>query len=290
METSWSELIWAAITIGRPNVAYVFQYGYPSYHEAVFRLSLIRMALTQKVGSESLFRTEAFRYLDPTEKGAISYFLGMTVCKLFASKLLSTPWLLHLDVFRDQLNPTVLRDRSRPDLVGQDINDAWYAFESKGRSSVPSLADKEKAKAQATRLVSVDSIKCSLNIGAISYFKKDELEFYWRDPDPEEARKLEPIKVQTPEKAWSTYYMPALALDSELGSERTVDNRMSFDVEVGIHPKIRELLLKNNWNVAHSLAKEMRTDLEQEGFHPDGLKVIAGDSWPQPYENRQFPE
>lgn len=47
----------------------------------------------------------------------MNYFLGMTFCKLFAAKLLNTPWLLHLDVFRPTLNP-VLSGRSRPDLVG----------------------------------------------------------------------------------------------------------------------------------------------------------------------------
>jgi hypothetical protein len=81
-----------------------------------------------------LRRTNAFVSLGPTEKGMVSYFLGMTLCKLFASRLLSAPWLLHLDVFRPVLNPVTL-GRSRPDLVGEDIAGNWHAFESKGRSS-----------------------------------------------------------------------------------------------------------------------------------------------------------
>ena len=99
LETNWGELLWAAITVGRPNTAYVFQHGDASYWEAVFRLSLVRMALNQEAFSKSFHRTDAFRALDPSEKGAVSYFLGMTVCKLFSSRLLGTPWLLHLDVF-----------------------------------------------------------------------------------------------------------------------------------------------------------------------------------------------
>ncbi|MCE8556666.1 hypothetical protein KBY29_20350 [Ruegeria pomeroyi] len=117
---SWGDLLWAAITIGRPNTAYVFQHGAASIHEALFRLSLIRMALEQVPFSNQLHRTDAFWALDPTEKGAVSYFLGMTVCKLFASQLLKAPWLLHLDVFRNQFKPATLGGRSRPDLVGQD--------------------------------------------------------------------------------------------------------------------------------------------------------------------------
>ena len=132
--------------------------------------------------------------MDPTEKGAVNYFVGMAVCKLFASRLLNTPWLLHLDLFREQLNPSVLYGRSRPDLVGEDSSGAWYAFECKGRSSVPSTDDRRKAKAQAQRLVRVNSTDCSLHVGAISYFRQDELEFHWRDPGPEEAKKLRPFE------------------------------------------------------------------------------------------------
>ncbi len=93
-----------------------------------------------------LRRTDSFAALDPTEKGMVSYFLGMTLCKVFASSLLRTPWLLHLDVFRTALNPVVL-GRSRPDLVGEDINGNWNVFESKGRSAVPSSVDEQSAGA-----------------------------------------------------------------------------------------------------------------------------------------------
>ena len=290
LETSWDELLWAAITIGRPNTAYVFQHGVPSYHEAVFRLSLIRMALTQEPFSRSLHRTEAFRALDPTEKGAVSYFLGMTICKLFASRLLDTSWLLHLDVFRDQLAPVALGGRSRPDLVGQDSGGAWHAFECKGRSSVPSSEDKTKAKAQARRLVSVNSTDCSLNVGAISYFNKEELEFYWCDPDPEEPEKLQPIKVRVHEEAWGIYYGPAESLALGSGFERSTGDGASIDLEVEIHPDVREFLLSGRWSDARACAEEMRADLLVQGFHLDGLKVVAGDTWGRPFKDGRFGE
>lgn len=104
LETSWDELIWAAVTVGRPNRQYVFKHGKASMYEALFRLSLVRMALEQRPAGRRLRRTEAAKTLDPSEKGAISYFLGMTLCKLFSARLLRAPWLLHLDVFRPDLN------------------------------------------------------------------------------------------------------------------------------------------------------------------------------------------
>jgi len=152
----------------------------------------------EQVWNGYIRRTDAFAALDPTEKGMVSYFLGMTLCKLFASRLLYAPWLLHLDVFRAALNAVTL-GRSRPDLVGEDISGNWHAFESKGRSSVPSSADKEKAKVQAQRLVSVNGLNCSLQVGSFAFFRSGVLEFYWRDPDPDSK---DAIELPRPEVEW----------------------------------------------------------------------------------------
>ena len=276
LESNWGDLLWAALTLGRPNMAYVLEHGDASYHEALFRLSLVRMAVEKRWLSAQLHRTAAFRALDPTEKGAVSYFLGMAVCKLFADRLLHTTWLLHLDVFRDQLDPLVLGSRSRPDLVGSDRAGAWHAFECKGRSGVPNADERRKAKKQAERLVRVGSTDCSLHIGAISYFRRDRLEFHWRDPEPEG---VDTLKVNMPDDAWQHYYAPALALHGANGSLASSNARAAADLDVEIHAGIRERLLVGEWKAARSLALESRRVLQKEGFHPDGLKVTAGESW-----------
>ena len=275
LETDWDGLLWAALTVGRPNTAYVFAHGNPSYHEALFRLSLVRMAVEQQPFSRALYRTEAFRALDPTEKGAVSYFLGMTICKLFASTFLYTPWLLHLDVFRDQLDPTLLGGRSRPDLVGQDYAQAWHAFECKGRSSVPSAEDRVKAKEQAQRLVRVDETNTSLHVGAFTYFRRGVLEFYWRDPNPKDGEALEPLNVKLPEDAWGHYYAPALAL----AMVDPTEGRNALDVKVEVHDAILDLLLAGDWAAVRRQAAELRPALQKRGFRVDGLRVIAGKSW-----------
>jgi len=172
LSVTWDDILWAAVTVGRPNRHYVFRHGAASVYEAVFRWSLVRMALEQRGPRGSrLRRTTAAKTLDPTEKGAVSYFLGMTFCKLFATELLNTPWLLHLDVCRPSLNP-VLTGRSRPDLVGR-VNGTrqWHAFECKGRISPPDATTKTKAKNQAQRLVSVNGTPCTLHVGAIVTFR-----------------------------------------------------------------------------------------------------------------------
>lgn len=233
------------------------------------------MALERHPFSGSLHRTDAFGSLDPTEKGAVSYFLGMAVCKLFASNFLHTPWLLHLDVFRNQLHPGLLGGRSRPDLVGLDDMGAWHAFECKGRSSVPNEGDKQRAKKQAQRLVRVDSTDCSLHIGAMSFFRQDKLEFHWRDPDTEDADKLEPIAVSLPKDAWRYYYAPALAL----ATAELEDIRAAVDIKVEVHDAVLEQLQAGDWAAAHVRARRIGSALKAGGFHADGLKVTAGESW-----------
>jgi hypothetical protein len=100
LSVSWDDILWAAITVGRPDILYVFGYGEASVQEALFRWSMVRMALQQR-GSKSrkLVRTDLFKNMDPTEKGAVNYFLGLLMCKMFASKLLDAPWALHPGLF-----------------------------------------------------------------------------------------------------------------------------------------------------------------------------------------------
>src|SRR5713101_4439902 len=165
LQVSWHDLLWAALTVGRPNRQYVFRHGLASQYEALFRLSLMRMALEQS-GKHAyrLRRTQAARTLDPSEKGAVNYFIGIAIAKLFADLCLDAPWMLHLDVFRPQLN-AVLSGRSRPDLVGQTNGGAWVALECKGRLSVPSAQAKDKAKDQAQRVVHINGVVPAYNVG-----------------------------------------------------------------------------------------------------------------------------
>lgn len=242
------------------------------------------MALEQVPFSHRRRRTDAFRALDPTEKGSVSFFLGMAICKLFANVLLSTPWLPHLDVFRDQLNPTILGGRSRPELVGEDASGAWHAFETKGRSRAPGSEDKRNAKAQAQRLVSVDGAPCSPHIESFAFFRRNELEFHWRDPKTEEPEKLEPIGISVVEEDWANYCAPALPLSSELGREFLTARAQEIDVKVDIHPEVLAPLLEGRWAAARSVVNELRQSLKASGFQPDGLRVVAGASWQSGYK------
>ena len=287
LATSWDELLWSALTVGRPNRNYVFAHGQSSYYEALFRLSLVRMALEQtSPRSRRLRRTQAAKTLDPSEKGAINYFLGLAVAKLFAYRLLDVPWLLHLDVFRPQLNP-VLTGRSRPDLVGQTFTGDWVAVECKGRLSKPDSGAKDRAKGQANRLLQVSGVAPSYHIGAIAFFAADTLTFWWRDPEPPQGR---PITVEYDPTVWRHHYQALLGLihsDPE-GFERMLHEETrvlieNADIEVGIHPKVLRALVDDRWDEARRVAGELEVG---DTYRRDGTTVVAGRTWFLPF--REF--
>ncbi|HAF16524.1 MAG TPA: hypothetical protein DCK93_13675 [Blastocatellia bacterium] len=287
LETSWDELIWAAVTVGRPNRQYVFKHGQASVYEALFRLSLVRMALQQRPAGRRLRRTEAAKTLDPSEKGAVSYFLGMAICKLFSARLLDAPWLLHLDVFRPELD-IHLTGRSRPDLVGQTSGGKWVAFESKGRLSMPNNEAKNKAKTQAQRVVSIDGKSPSYHIGGIAFFRNDVLRFFWRDPEPPKG--LKDIKCAVEDADWRYYYEPVFDLvqsrerpDQNSSGIAFLAGDRELDVKLAIHPAIFSLLMEGNWGEAKRVAIAHREEFHSEGYQLDGIRVVAGETWRRPF-------
>lgn len=283
LAVAWAEILWAALTIGRPSVHQVFQHGTHSLHEAVFRISMVRMALDQSGPQASRFRrSSAFKSLDPTEKGAISYFLGMAFCKVFASRLLRTPWLLHFDVYRT-IMPSLNLGRSRPDLFGQQIGTGnWLVFETKGRATKPSANDRAKAKEQARRLVSIGGASCRLHVGTFAYFVNDSLKFHWVDPPVESRRTL---ALPEPGSAWGYYYNPVHALwaaESNRETKATTGIALplpQFDLKLKIHPLLKPFFVRSAWEEAQRAMLERADELEADGFQPDGLKIECGPTW-----------
>jgi hypothetical protein len=289
LSTNWNELLWAALTVGRPNRQYVFTNGNASMYEAVFRVSMMRMALEQNSpASWRLRRTNAAKTLDPSEKGAVNYFLGLVVCKLFADKLLNAPWMMHLDIWRSQLG-AVLTGRSRPDLVGKIRGgNSWIALECKGRVSKPDSDSKSKAKDQALRLASVNGVAPALHIGGFAYFRSDVLQFYWQDPTPEGPIR-NPIHVEVAEADWRYYYGPVLELIRASSSSRTgAPNEVLFpveglDMQIGIDPVVLRLLEGAQWSAARNRAEEVSSE-EHPQYRGDGIRVVAGESWLRRFE------
>ena len=307
LETSWSEVLWAALTVGRRSWTDVWKHGFSSGYEAVFRCALVKMALQERNYFGGLYRTDAFENMDSSEKGAINYFLGMMFCKLFSARLLDTHWLLHLDVYSSDLQPE-LAGGSRPDLVGQQRGAVgrWHSFECKGRTRLVRKT-KERAKEQARVLVSVHGGRsreqCDLHVGAITHFRRSMLNFYWRDPEPELHEDRNYIHLSLPRNAWRYYYAPIVDIIQGVAGgdlrEGVVESRGradglkaliasgdepvpvgGLDLRVGVHGAVAEYLAANDWEGARQMAEEMRDKFaEIPDVQPDGLIVRTGPSW-----------
>src|ERR1035441_7902551 len=94
---TWAQLVWAAITVGKA-AGDEYAYGIYSALERLHRASMIRAYLLE-ASSGRLLQTIPYGASDPSEKTSISFYLGMTLAKLFAEDLFVLPRMLHVAVY-----------------------------------------------------------------------------------------------------------------------------------------------------------------------------------------------
>lgn len=271
LNVSWSELIWAAVTVGRANFNHVIRHGVFSRYEMQYRIAML-FANLQENANGDIVKSSAYNSLDPSEKSAISYFLGMTLSKLIAHRLFNVPWLMHLDIYRHLYNFNAL-GRSKPDLFGFDINGNWIVVEAKGRTNSLCWSTLQKAKDQAELLHSINGNNPILNIGGQISFSNNVLTYHMIDPKPNKEKGFS-IEISKDEYI-SDYYRPFNELISyEKNTEiRTFRNQRyhlsefsDFDLKIGI--------------------ADMHNDAINETFSensifigPDKIIIDSGESW-----------
>lgn len=244
VECQWSDILRAAITVGRRNARAVFQHGMHSVFEANYRAYMVKANLTEDRDTQ-LVRTQAYRDLDRSEKGAVSYFLSMGLIKLLCEHFFSVPWLVHLDNFDGLLDPPLARG-SRPDLIGKDANDDWIVVEVKGRSNNLPAALLTEGKAQCRMIRLIEGQQPSLRLVGGLYFDSHRVQTILRDPK-ETDRRAADLKIDRA-KLLREYYGPiaeAVAQGEEQRSEVIGDRTYivarfpSLDFELGLEDQIQ---------------------------------------------------
>lgn len=180
------ELMWSAITVGRANFIDVLSNGIYSEYEILYRASILVANIAQN--GTTLVKSSAYEHLDPSEKSAVSYFLGLTFTKLLSAKLLNIPWLLHIDVYRDQFTRNGQAfgfgsSRSRPDLIGLDNRRRWTIMESKGRTNKMEASLLASAKNQTRNLRRIGVDYPGLRVAVVTHFTNGQLTVDWSDPE-----------------------------------------------------------------------------------------------------------
>ena len=298
-DLSWGALLSAAVMVGRANWTDVFRHGPSSDYEFVFRLALVATTLQERpLGVHSEFAcTPAFRALDPSEKGALSYFTGLTFCLTLARRWLDVPALMHLDIYRNRYG-VVNPGRSRPDLFGRDLSGRWLVFESKGRTSTPSATDLADAKTQAGRATHVGTHGVLSGIALASYFTDaDALRVRWEDPDPKEEGENLLVNQNGPirlgyDEFLRDYYRPIIELAeaypdaAKRWAESEPIDLPKADVSVQVFPKIWRLLQAKNYLALAERMPELANGSRSSQYELDGVRVTPGPSWSR---NRPLP-
>lgn len=208
-DVSWDEFIWAAITVGKPEFDHLLKYGILSCYEMLMRIYMVQVNFMESAAGK-FEHTPVYTSLDPSEKNALSYFMGLTMAKLLANRFLATPWLVHLDRFSGNLTPKPRAENDpklRPDLIGLDDQKRWVVMEAKGRSNGAPNSLMTTAKAQTANLDEIDGKQPYIRVACAAYATPaGVLSAKWADP--EEVNPDAPSLNIGPDDFLRQYYAP----------------------------------------------------------------------------------
>ena len=302
IDVTWAELIWAGITVGRKSWEDVIQHGYHSFLEIIYRTAILKANLRLSPQGEFI-KTDAYKSLDPSEKSAISYFLGLSFAKLVAHRLLSVPWLVHLDCFSDHM-----KGNNRPDLIGTNLSGEWCVFEAKGRSHNIDEKLIQKATNQAQMIKRINGMDPSIRGISLSHFGSDKLRLYLEGSDEINASAVDLEIPGGEDQFLASYYQPFVSLmenstaitrETDVvrmrGREINLVNLEEVDLDVGLDSQVQEILTSDYRakNALMSIAYLCSPHTEEFGVPADdhsgnndttfigwdGVFVRLGSSW-----------
>lgn len=280
------DLLWAALTVGRPNLQAVFQHGQFSIEEAIWRIGIVTANLDLARPTTGIYHSPAFNVLDPTEKGWVNFSLGMIFAKICAENLLDTPWLFHFKWFQGHNHVAMLPGGSTPDFIGVSaISGQYHVIEAKGRNSGFSQTVMTKAKAQAMQAVSVNGNACSLHVGTLLYrLKSGRIAMAMEDPSPDERPRIELTDTR---ETWAEYYRTVWGLSQMTGTQKDAFQSLTgLTVEIHAHVEDEVRILMGEGD--ETSWKEARDRLKSWSASDGGtvLRIMSDD----PPGMRTFPD
>jgi hypothetical protein len=213
-----ARMVWGAATVGTLPFS---MGGTPRpLLELGWRTALTAASLTEDPATGRWAMTSGYRRLDPSEKRAVSYFLGMTQAKVTCEQLLRAPHLIHLDAYLALIGKP--SRASRPDLIGLNLPrlDCAIAVEAKGRSRSRTDEVTDAAKQQAQSLPGVLSTSSAIRVASVASFdSRGCWEAYLEDPPARSAT----IASLTPGSVLVAYYRPLVAAQAAAGNGQVTE-------------------------------------------------------------------
>jgi len=124
-----------------------------------------------------------FDQLDMSEKNPLTYWHGTILAKIVADRYLGIPWLANVDAMREQDRVTTsATTKERGDFVGLDRQLAWHALEAKGRTHRVFQNTIDRAKLQASRIISIDDHRPQTCVACVSDLSTAPITVHLQDP------------------------------------------------------------------------------------------------------------
>lgn len=287
---SWGDLVRTAITTGYPNLAAATMPT--TFHRTwavLYRASIV-LAYLASPGGDRLVRSQEYNRADRSEKGSISYYLGLFGAKYVAEAQLRTPWLWHYDVYH-QLAQGVGPIARRPDLLGQTSTGEWIVIEAKGRTNGWTNELRTSAKSQARTVNEVvhpngtiDPI--SANVASVTYFNQDGWNVIMDDP----PTKPSPLRLTgPPSQLYGAYYAPLIDyLGAGLTAETVqsvfiedVEFKAAYDSDLDLHVGVAAAIIESEGTDIDT-ARTVVSELVSRGAEGSSRLTQLGD------ENRSW--
>ncbi len=288
---SLDDLVRAAITVGYPNLAAATMPA--TFHRTwavLFRASIVLAYLDAPTG-DRVVRSADYNRADRSEKGSISYYLGLFGAKLAAELLLQTPWLLHYDAYH-RLAHRVGPIASRPDLIGHATSGEWIAIEAKGRTNGWTDALRASAKTQAQTLSdvvhpggTVDPIQAK--VASLSFFDGEGWSLLMDDP----PAKRQPLRLATSsDELHRAYYAPVVeyvlaALEREEAESIQIEDvnfKVVHDPSLDVFVGVANAVIESNGTNLDAIRSALAGVLEERSGRTRSLppvEDVAGRAW-----------
>jgi hypothetical protein len=168
-------LLTCAATVGMSTLAW-----HPatsrSLLEMLWRIGMVAANVRPTASGGRWTRSSSYDRLDPSEKSAVSYFLGMTQAAFMSRYVLGYPHLVHVDLLLKQQGSSL--SGNRPDFVA--VNPTTHpttaysaVLEAKGRTNGFSQPALDGAKKQALKTPGVRGLVVGERVASESFFAEN---------------------------------------------------------------------------------------------------------------------
>jgi hypothetical protein len=236
----WDDLLWASITVGKAQRD-LMRFGRYSFAEILHRVACLH-AYYDIDKSNRLTLSPAFKNLDTTEMGVVSFYMGMTMAKLYADKVLGIPWMMHISRYEAAWAVQYGANTNRPDLFGCNDLGEWAVAEAKGRSRVTTKL-LIKMQQQKSAVASIQRVAPLHRYGSATRFEGGRLAL--RVVDPPRQRRAHDLPIDS--AAWLLdYYRPIVDVLDQTGvhqeGETIVGTLPGTGIEIGVSGTIAEVV------------------------------------------------